>query len=94
MRFCSPDSAYCALPNPWTNTFCCLFAVSRATTAACNRWEEQLPLFVADMALHLRASLFGATTPLTLLSLARDACRRVCTRDVREAFRARQKTHK
>lgn len=59
-----------------------------------QRWQEQLPLFVADVALHLRASLLGATNPLTLLSLARDACRRICTRDMRDAFCRRQKAHR
>ncbi|CAN0376464.1 unnamed protein product [Ectocarpus sp. 8 AP-2014] len=54
-------------------------------------WEEQLPLFVADVALHLRASLLRASNPVTLLSLARDACRRICTRDIRDAFRRRRR---
>ncbi|CAM9690981.1 unnamed protein product [Scytosiphon promiscuus] len=52
-------------------------------------WQDQLPLFVADVALHLRASLLRVTNPMTLMSLARDACRRICTRDVRDAFRVR-----
>ncbi|CAN0203478.1 unnamed protein product [Pylaiella littoralis] len=57
-------------------------------------WGEQLPLFVADIALHLRASLLRATNPLTLLSLAREECRKICTRDVRDAFRRRRKMKK
>lgn len=58
-------------------------------TDMANRWQEQLPLFVADVAVHLRTSLLRATNPMTLMSLARDACRRICTRDVREAFHRR-----
>ncbi|CAM9194473.1 unnamed protein product, partial [Discosporangium mesarthrocarpum] len=54
-------------------------------------WKEELPLFVADLVVHLRSTTLPVTAPLALLSLAKEACRKVCTRQVREAYKARKK---